>query len=243
MVNKSSLPYWAIIPAAGAGKRMQSHIPKQYLPFAGKTVLQHTLSIFINHPLIAGIVVSISDGDEYWPDVLAEIKSSSNKSILVAKGGKERQDSVLSALYLLQDNIKQNAWVLVHDAARPCLLACEIDNLISTIKPIDIGGLLAVPISDTLKRAVKIKNNEQIRVEKTVNRENIWRALTPQQFKLYTLIKALELNQDKQITDESSAIELLNLKPALIKGNANNIKITHPSDLKQAEQIFYNQKG
>ncbi|MFK5894343.1 MAG: 2-C-methyl-D-erythritol 4-phosphate cytidylyltransferase [Pseudomonadota bacterium] len=238
MENKTllALPNWAIIPAAGVGKRMQSEKPKQYIQLAGKTILEHTLNIFIQHPLINGIVVSISDGDPYWPEIKQHLQGITNKPILVANGGKERSDSVLSALHYLHQQIKQDSWVLVHDAARPCLLKSDIDKLIYNLADDKVGGLLGLPINDTLK----LSNSNQ-QVEKTISREYMWRALTPQYFKLLTLIKALELTQDQTLTDESSAIELLGLKPTLIEGHHSNIKITHPGDLLQAE-IFLSNK-
>jgi len=236
MENKSLLSNWAIIPAAGCGKRMQSNLPKQYLKLAGKTILEHTLSIFDKHALVHGIVVSISQGDPYWAEIIENIQRFSDKPILVANGGKERKDSVLSALEYLYQHIKQDSWVLVHDAARPCLLESDINKLIQTFTDNDIGGLLGLPISDTLKRS-----NSNHYVKNTVSRENMWRALTPQYFKLLTLIKALQASHDQEITDESSAIELLGLEPKLIAGDFNNIKITHPTDLLQAENFFKQQ--
>jgi 2-C-methyl-D-erythritol 4-phosphate cytidylyltransferase len=233
MNNKPLLPYWAVIPAAGCGKRMQSDIPKQYIELAGKSILEHTISIFIKHPLVHGIVVSISEDDHYWPNIQQNINDSSNKPLLVAKGGKERYDSVLSALEYLYQQINQDSWVLVHDAARPCLLASDIDKLIHTLSTNEVGGLLGLPISDTLKRS-----NSQQQVERTVKRDHMWRALTPQFFKLLTLINALKSANNQEITDESSAIELLGLKPCLIEGDFNNIKITHPGDLLQAERFL-----
>ncbi len=235
MKNQTSLPYWAIIPAAGVGSRMQTQTPKQYLSIAGKTILEHTLSIFIQHPLINGVVISISENDTYWPEVHTSILKNTQKKILVANGGKERSDSVLSALQLLQQHIQTDAWSFVHDAARPCLLTSDIDKLITNLNDAEDGILLGLPISDTLKRS-----NSQQQVETTINRDFMWRALTPQVFKLLTLIQALTSAQSQQatITDESSAIERLGLKPTLVEGNIHNIKITHPNDLIQAENFL-----
>jgi 2-C-methyl-D-erythritol 4-phosphate cytidylyltransferase len=249
--NKALPAYWAILPAAGVGKRMQSNIPKQYLPLAGKTVIEQTLSIFIQHPLINGIVLSISKGDDYWPDIFQTLKATTDKTILIAKGGQERKDSVLSALLHLQDHLTKQLvtqaltqvsnlptdtiWTLVHDAARPCLLPADIDKLIVGVKG-NIGGLLALPINDTLKRSLKNKTIKQ--VEKTVCRDNMWRALTPQLFKMNDLITALQQFGDKNITDESSAMEMLGFHPSLIEGESSNIKITQPHDLIQAEEFF-----
>jgi 2-C-methyl-D-erythritol 4-phosphate cytidylyltransferase len=240
MENKSSLPLpnWAVIPAAGVGKRMQSEQPKQYLQLAGKTILEHSLNVFINHPLIEGLVVSISDDDPYWPKIKKTLESITNKPILVASGGQERSDSVLSALNYLYQHIKKDCWVFVHDAARPCLLTSDIDKLIQMLVDNKVGGLLGLPISDTLKLS-----NPNQQIEQTISREYMWRALTPQCFKLLTLIKALESAHNQIITDESSAIELTGLKPTLIEGDHNNIKITHPADLIQAERFLTEKIG
>jgi len=231
--------HWAVIPAAGVGSRMNSDTPKQYLPLANSTIIEKTLSQFINHPLIDGIVLSISEGDEYWPEIQTRLTNTAGKPIIVAKGGKERSDSVLSALLLLKKQTQEDVWVFVHDAARPCLLATDIDKLINNLSGNDAGVLLGVPIIDTLKRS-----NVQHQVEKTVARDLMWRALTPQVFKLQVLIEALQTARlnEHVITDESSAMELLGFKPKLIEGDSNNIKITRSSDLEQAENYLSNNK-
>lgn len=230
--------YWAIIPAAGAGKRMQSNIPKQYLLLDKYSILHHTISIFLTHPKIKGIVVAISEGDEYWQqtaDSLLPLKELNNKQLLIAKGGKERSDSVLSALKTLDSKLSSNCWTLVHDAARPCLLAKDIDKLIEAVDDSSDGGLLGLPIVDTLKRCNK--NNQVI---DTVDRTQVWRALTPQCFKRKllqsALISASKKGLQEKITDESSAIELLGLSPIMIEGDSANIKITVPQDLEEARE-------
>lgn len=240
-MNSAATDYWAIIPAAGVGKRMQSDCPKQYLLLDEFSILYHTLSIFINHSQISGIVVAISDGDEYWPETYSQLNTS-DKPILVAPGGKERSDSVLSALnYLNEYRDQQDCQVLVHDAARPCLLAKDIDNLIEELNEHAVGGLLGIPVVDTLKRC---GNNNQVIA--TVDRQQIWRALTPQCFSLHLLIKALsdayQGGKQDQITDESSAIELLGLKPKMVEGDSHNIKVTLPQDLQDA-RLFINEKS
>ncbi|MCU7835841.1 MAG: 2-C-methyl-D-erythritol 4-phosphate cytidylyltransferase [gamma proteobacterium symbiont of Taylorina sp.] len=232
--------YWVVIPAAGVGKRMGSHIPKQYLPLAGKTVLEQTLSIFLHHPKITGIVVAVTEGDPYWQDIFVNnIHNSSmdKKPIIVAPGGEERCYSVLNALhelYLQRDcyNLKGTDWVLVHDAARPCLKTDDIDFLIEQLSDTAEGGLLGLPVADTVKRC-----NSEDKVLETVERSELWRALTPQMFPLKLLLDSLEqaIKNKELVTDDASAIELWGLKPKMLEGSPTNIKITHPGDLQLAE--------
>ncbi len=232
--------YWAIIPAAGIGKRMQTDKPKQYLNLLEKTVLEHTLDKLLALNEISGVVLSISEADEYWPALNYKHK----KPIHIAKGGNERSDSVFNALERLQEVLGQSKsksiQVLVHDAARPCVRIDDIQNLIKHTRKNNDGGLLALPVRDTMKRA---KNKNQI--DKTIKREDLWHALTPQIFRLDLLIQAIkkanELNQ--LITDDASAMELSGYAPLLIEGHEDNIKITRPFDLKLAELFLKNQKA
>ncbi len=240
--------YWAIIPAAGVGRRMGSHIPKQYLPLAEKTVLEQTLSVFIQHEKITGIVVAVTEGDPYWQDIFESYNHQSNtaepvKPIIVASGGEERCYSVLNALLELDSQsdfyaIKENDWVLVHDAARPCLKSTDIDHLIEQLSDTAEGGLLGLPMADTVKRC-----NSELQVIETVDRSELWRALTPQMFPLKLLKDSLEqaIKNKQLVTDEASAIELRGLKPKMLEGSASNIKITHPGDLQLAE-LFFSEK-
>jgi len=223
--------HWAVIPAAGVGSRMGSDIPKQYLQIAGKTVLEHTLDRFIQHPFITGIVVAISENDSYWE----QIRPTSEKPLITAKGGRERCDSVLSALRTLGRHADPEDWVLVHDAARPCLRADDLNRLINTVSDHPVGGLLAVPVRDTMKRS---DGNHTI--VKTVDRQNLWHALTPQMFRLAGLSAALEQAQisGHMVTDEAQAMEWANQHPLLVEGHIDNIKITHPQDLELAEHYL-----
>lgn len=222
--------YWVIIPAAGIGKRMGSDVPKQYLKLGEKTVLEHTISRFQEIPQIKGIVVCIAPDDLFFNQL------SISKKIMITNGGKERSDSVLNGLNYLEQHAKENDWILVHDAARPCVRKSDIEKLMFELQNHEIGGLLAVPVRDTMKRA---KNQH---VEMTINRENLWHALTPQMFRFKLLKTALETALEKQqiITDEAQAIEFLGLSPMLIEGHADNIKITHPNDLKLAHLFISN---
>jgi len=222
--------YWVIIPAAGIGKRMGTEIPKQYLKLGDQTVLEHTINRFQNLPQIKGIVICLAPDDLFFNQL------SISKQIMMTNGGKERSDSVLNGLNFLEKYAEENDWILVHDAARPCVRKSDIEKLMFELQDHEVGGLLAVSVRDTMKRA----KNQQ--VETTVNRENLWHALTPQMFRFKTLKTALETALEKQqiITDEAQAIEFLGLHPMLIEGHADNIKITHPNDLQLAHLFLSN---
>ncbi len=228
------MKYWGVIPAAGTGSRMEADIPKQYLKIAGKTILEHTLSRFFQHPDITGVVVAIAADDPYWE----QLNLSSDQLLIKARGGAERCHSVLSALKALEKVADQKDWVLVHDAARPCLRNEDIDKLISEVSGHEVGGLLAAPVRDTMKRATDNL------VTETVDRTGLWHALTPQMFRLSDLKSALENTiQNKLIvTDEAQAMELMNKRPLLIEGHVDNIKITRPQDLALATHYLENMK-
>ena len=215
---------WVIIPAAGVGKRMGSNTPKQYLNLNNKTVIEHTLSVFDQHESISEIVVAISEGDEYW----SSLKANLTKPLHIAKGGKERCDSVLNGLKFIENKAENDDWVLVHDAARPCLRNDDLSLLLDTLKEHAVGGILAVPVRDTMKRSTGENS-----IKETVERENLWHALTPQMFLFSMLKSSIEeaLNNNEVITDEASAIELAGYQPILVEGHADNIKITRPEDL------------
>ncbi len=216
--------FWAVIPAAGIGKRMQADKPKQYLLLNGKTVLEQTLDKLCAHPRINGIIVATSRQDPYWP----ALKLENRESIIRVEGGKERCHSVLNSLQLLLHKADADDWVLVHDAARPCIRTADIDKLIQAIQYHPVGGLLGLPVSDTLKQC-----DSKHTIVSTIPRQNLWRALTPQMFQLQTLHDALQLalKNNQLVTDEASAIELSGLNPKIIEGHADNIKITRPFDL------------
>ncbi|MCU7937740.1 MAG: 2-C-methyl-D-erythritol 4-phosphate cytidylyltransferase [gamma proteobacterium symbiont of Bathyaustriella thionipta] len=237
--NTSSLKnnYWAVIPAAGVGKRMGSKIPKQYLPLAGKTVLEQTLNVFIQHSDITGIVVAVTEGDPYWQEISVNFNQENMKPVIIAPGGQERCHSVLNALQVLSLHASDNDWALVHDAARPCLTSKDLDQLISRLSAGSTGGLLGVPMADTVKSCDKQQN-----VIMTVDRSELWRALTPQMFPYKLLQEALAhaIENKALVTDEASAIELQGLQPKMVEGHPGNIKITHPGDLQLAELFFAN---
>jgi len=228
---------WAVVPAAGIGKRMQSSIPKQYLLLNDRPVIEHTLQILLQSEYIEGVVVALQPDDEYWPQVDT---GSSAKPVLIADGGDERADSVLSALTLLMqfDECSDDDWVMVHDAVRPCLRLRDIEKLVLEVKGED-GALLALPVRDTIKR----QHKKDVSVESTVPREQLWQALTPQFFPLKALKNALQqaLHNNEMITDESSAMEIAGYKPQLVLGNEENIKITRPDDLRLASLYLQSQ--
>jgi len=229
--------FWAIIPAAGVGRRMQADRPKQYLSLHNKTVIEHSLDRLLALDEVCGVVLSISDEDDYW----AELDYRSPKPIHIARGGRERSDSVLNALTLLAEKLPdhKNIWVLVHDAARPCVRIADIKKLIDRVGPDYPGGLLALPVRDTMKRSLDNIDS----VEQTVERKGLWHALTPQMFRLDLLIHALQqaLQKNLSITDDASAMELAGYQPQLVEAHEDNIKITRAFDLQLAELYLQHQ--
>lgn len=223
--------FWAVVPAAGVGKRMQADRPKQYLPLLGQTVIEQTLWRLLEVPAFKGIVVAISETDPYWP----ELAVAQHAKVSTAPGGKERADSVLSGLRHIQGQAAADDWVLVHDAARPCITAADINKLMTTLQQDPVGGILALASHDTLKEV------HDGAITASVNRSYIWRALTPQMFRYGLLMTALEQAEgNPSITDEASALELLGYQPKIVAGRADNIKITSPEDLALAQ--FYREQ-
>ncbi len=216
--------FWAVVPAAGVGRRMGGDVPKQYLPLLGRRVIDHSLRRLLAHPLIEAAYVALSPEDAYWPSC----EHASDSRVVRVPGGAERCHSVVNALNALKTVADEEDWVLVHDAARPCLTAEDLDRLVSTLKGHPVGGLLGVPVQDTLKRV--FAGGE---VEETVPRRDLWQAYTPQMFRLGLLTRCLEraLESGQLVTDDASAIELAGHRPLMVEGHAGNIKITRPSDL------------
>jgi len=214
----------AIIPAAGVGKRMLATCPKQYLEINNQSILTHTTNRFLSHPKIAKVIIVLNDEDEYF----AQTELAKNKNIVRVSGGKERVDSVLNGLRAI--DTQKYPWVLVHDAARPCVTHNDIDKLIEQCITNNRGGLLASPVVDTMKQSSQVDSNI---VGSTIARRNLWHAFTPQMYKTGELKQAIEqaLKQGLEITDESSAIESARLPSLLIIGRRDNIKITRPEDL------------
>ncbi len=236
--NKSVIEqpkYWAVIPAAGVGRRMGGDRPKQYLSISGKTVLEHSLDRLLKCPEINGAVIAISAEDGYWKD----LNYQHEKPVLVTNGGRERCDSVLNALHELSQTADDSDWILVHDAARPCVRQEDIQKLIQTCKNHPVGGILAVPVKDTIKKSNDSAETGLSEITKTVDRSILWHAQTPQMFRLGQLRDALikALNAGVEITDEASAIEWSGFHPLLVEGHADNIKITRQEDVNLA--LFY----
>jgi 2-C-methyl-D-erythritol 4-phosphate cytidylyltransferase len=225
--------FWAVVPAAGVGKRMNADRPKQYLQLSGQTVIELTLTRLLQANVFTAIAVAISEEDPYWPT----LEITKHEKIMTAAGGKERADSVLSGLNAICGQATDNDWVLVHDAARPCITSDDIQLLINYLNEDEVGGILALSSHDTLK------NVDDNRILGTLNRQHIWRALTPQMFRYGMLKKALETTAgDPRITDEASALELQGYNPKIVEGRPDNIKITRPEDLALA-QFYLHQQG
>ncbi|ODS62800.1 MAG: 2-C-methyl-D-erythritol 4-phosphate cytidylyltransferase [Arenimonas sp. SCN 70-307] len=222
---------WAVVAAAGRGTRFGAPLPKQYLPLAGRRVIEHSLRAVLDHPDVDGVVVALAAGDADWPGW----RELGGKPVLTCTGGAERADSVLAALHALPASVSEDQWVLVHDAARPCLHRDDLARLLFEGGADPVGALLAAPVRDTLKRA-----DEQGRAAATEPRERLWRALTPQLFRRGSLVRALEaaVRAGVRVTDEAMAIERLGLKPRLVEGRDDNLKITTPADLALAEFIL-----
>jgi len=214
---------WCVVPAAGRGTRFGAELPKQYVSVAGKPLLRWTLERLAAHSRIAGLVVVLSRDDAHWPD----LRGLAGKPVFTAIGGGERADSVLAGLNALGSEVGDDAFVLVHDAARPCVREVDITRLIELAVPAG-GGLLAAPLRDTLKRA-----DDEQRVAVTEPRDARWRALTPQLFRRGELVDALlrARADGVHVTDEAMAMERSGHRPLLVEGSDDNIKVTTPGDL------------
>lgn len=223
--------YWVIVPAAGVGSRMGANRPKQYLTLGNKTILEHTLERLLQLPRLNGIVVVVHPLDSYW----STLPVFDDEKIRVIEGGRERCDSVLNGLDTLDEYLQPLDWVLVHDAARPCVDLRDIEELIEKLDDHLVGGLLGVPVSDTVKRL-----NDNYGVEETVDRRVLWQAQTPQMFRYGILAKSLRmaLQHDEPITDEASAVEGAGYVPLMVEGRRDNIKVTRPEDIPMAELIL-----
>jgi 2-C-methyl-D-erythritol 4-phosphate cytidylyltransferase len=222
---------YALLPAAGSGSRMGVTMPKQYLEIAGQPLLYHAVSAMARHPRIEQTFVVLAPGDTRFPaGGWRELRA---KVTPLYCGGATRAASVFNGLLAARDAIAEADWVLVHDAARPCLGREDLDRLFGELESDETGGLLAVPVADTLKRA-----NRDARVAGTEPRDNLWLAQTPQMFRYRVLIEALRAADPASVTDEARAIEALGLKPRLVMGDTRNIKVTYPEDLVLAELIL-----
>ncbi len=222
---------WAIIPAAGIGSRMGSDIPKQYLEIGSKTILEHSASNFLKHPQIHKVIIVLHPDDDRWH----KLAIAKDPKIVTVTGGEERADSVLAGLEYIQQNGGADDWVMVHDAARPCLYTLHIDNLLHARKTSPDGVILAVPSYDTVKFVDKTQT-----IDRTIKREAIWLAQTPQFFPCKNLQSCIKhaLADSFEVTDESSAMESKGYRPALVTGSRRNIKVTEQEDLLLASVIL-----
>ncbi|HZW18291.1 MAG TPA: 2-C-methyl-D-erythritol 4-phosphate cytidylyltransferase [Luteimonas sp.] len=222
---------WAVVPAAGRGARFGGDVPKQYLEVGGEPLLAHALRALFAHPAVSGAVVVLAEGDERWPGW----NEFAGKPLRTCTGGDARADSVLAGLAALPDDVRADDFVLVHDAARPNLGVDDLGQLLERGRNDPVGAILAAPVRDTLKRA-----GDDGGIDRTEPRERLWRALTPQLFRRLQLSRALENARDAgiAITDESMAMERQGLRPLLVEGAEDNIKVTTPADLAYFEFLL-----
>ena len=222
---------WAIVPAAGRGTRMGTGTPKQYLQVMGLTLIEHSLRALLRHPEVDAVMVALAPDDPFW----AGWREMEGKPIYTCMGGAERADSVLAALMALPATVSEDQWVLVHDAARPCVPAMDLTRLIALGQADAVGALLAAPVRDTVKSV-----DAEGRIVRTEPRERLWRALTPQMFRRGGLTRALRsaIRVGATVTDEASAMERLGLKPLVVEGSEQNIKVTTPADLAVVEAVL-----
>lgn len=219
--------YYALVPAAGSGARMGYDTPKQYMMLCGKPMIYHALVTLCAHPEIATVFVVLSPDDRHWHTF--NWSSFGDKLQTLYCGGQTRAESVRNGL--LASELEPDDWVLVHDAARPCLSREQLSRLLDELRDDEVGGLLAVPVADTLKRA-----DAKQRVACTESRVGLWQAQTPQMFRMAMLIQALETAPS--VTDEASAIEALGLFPKLVSSDSTNFKVTYPQDMQLAELLL-----
>jgi 2-C-methyl-D-erythritol 4-phosphate cytidylyltransferase len=219
--------FYALVPAAGFGARMGHELPKQYLPLAGRPMIYHALNTLCACAQITTVFVVLSPDDTLFHSY--DWSSFGNKLQPLYCGGETRADTVLNGV--LASEVEADDWLLVHDAARPCLTGAHLAKLIAQLQGDPVGGILAVPVADTLKRS-----DAEQRIQNTENREQLWQAQTPQMFRAGLLAQALQ--QCKSVTDEASAIEALGLRPKLVAGDSSNFKVTYPQDLRLAELLL-----
>lgn len=221
----------ALIPAAGTGSRVGNERPKQYMSLLGKPMLAYSIAVLANHPRIADVFVVISSEDNLFQSF--DWNLSEAKMQVLRVGGATRSQSVANGLRALGEDVGTDDWVLVHDAARPCLSGEMLDRLIDGVGGDEVGGLLATRIADTIKSA-----DADNRVSETRPRDGLWGAQTPQMFRRGLLERALSAAISDEVTDESSAIERLGLRPLLIESDVENLKVTFSGDLRLATAIL-----
>ena len=224
---------FALIPAAGIGARAGSGMPKQYVKLNGLPMLLHTLMPFVACDKIAAIRVVLSPDDAWHcgAEAMAVREQTGDRLRFLPVGGASRAESVANGLEAMADEADSDDWVLVHDAARPCITAALVSRLIDALVDDPVGGLLAIPVADTVKRT-----SADRRVSDTVSRDGLWLAQTPQMFPLGLLRKAYQIAS--QVTDEAGAVEAMGLAPLLVPGSIRNIKVTFPDDFRLAEHYI-----
>lgn len=227
------MTYYALVPAAGGGARMAAQVPKQYLPLLGRPLIWHTLKALCAVPTLARVFVVLSADDAQWDR--HDWAAFDGRVEILRCGGATRADSVANGLHALRGRVAADDWMLVHDAARACLTRAHVEALMREVGDDAVGGILAVPVADTLKRA-EDAGVADARIAATVPRERLWQAQTPQMFRYALLLDALE--RAPAVTDEASAVEALGLRPRLVAADATNLKVTYPLDLHLAEIIL-----
>ncbi len=226
--------YWLVVPAAGSGRRFGSELPKQYQKIDGRCLLAHALQPFAEWGNLAGTVLAIDDDDRWFGGISEQLPLP----VRTVAGGVERMHSVINAVQALQGEADEHDWVLVHDAVRPCLCADDLRKLTEATEADGVGGLLATRITDTLKKAQD--DNNQAWAVSTLDRQELWQAMTPQVFPFGLLLSALAVAhaEGKVLGDEAAAMELAGYRPLLVEGCRDNIKVTKPADLALAEAIL-----
>jgi len=231
------LAYYALIPAAGTGTRFRGEVPKQYLALAGKPMLWHAVASVCVAP-VQSVFVVLAPGDREFARY--DWSAFAGKLEPLYCGGESRRDSVYNGMVAAMAAVDADDWMLVHDAARPCLPKRDLDSLIAETREDRIGGILALPAADTVKKAAKDEAGA-LRVAGTEDRSQLWLAQTPQMFRCGLLVQALNAAKTA-VTDESGAVEQMGLKPRLVAGSRENIKVTFPEDMKMAEAILENRR-
>ena len=219
---------FALIPAAGSGSRIAASAPKQYLPLAGRPMLWHAVRA-VCVPPVETVFVVLAPEDAAFATHDWSVFGEQLEPLYC--GGETRRDSVFNGIFAAKDVVEADDWLLVHDAARPCLPRKDLENLVRETRDDEVGGILALPVADTVKRAV------QNRIDSTEDRQHLWLAQTPQMFRAGLLAQALKRARGTP-TDEAAAVEQMGLKPRLVTGSRENLKVTWPEDLAIAESIL-----
>lgn len=223
---------YGLIPAAGTGARLGGATPKQYMEIGGQVMLVHAVRALLSHPDMVMVFVVLTPGDTRFDEF--DWSSCEGRVAPLYCGGPTRRDSVFNGLVATRNAVAADDWILVHDAARPGLVPDDLARLIDGVRTDEVGGILALPLADTLKRA-----DAERRIVTTEPRENLWCAQTPQMFRYGTLLRALD--GAPHATDEAGAVEALGLRPKLIAGSTRNMKVTYPGDIAIVERLLEGQ--